>query len=321
MSNVTVVIPVFNASEFLEETLQSVWTQTLLPEEIVLVDDKSTDHTIDVVRDLTLRSPVPIRIIELNENSGGPARPMNVGVDAAKTRFVAMLDHDDWMATTRLENAVQAIGSSGTQALVMGNYHLICNIERVKGSSSMERFPHISTAIRESGGRFLFLSRGEWLGEFFSESIQCSCSNHFFPKSLWKSVGAYRESVGLSSDFDFVLRAFNQGVFWTSSEAFVKRVHVKNAWQPSLSNRKLAIRIRQDFLSCFCDRGDKKDLDERFIACLKDEIQWLRWNGYNRESLSYSLKLLMKAPRYWVLREIALNVAGSSRIFKSIFYK
>ena len=320
MSNVTVVIPVFNASEFLAETLQSVWTQTLLPEEIVLVDDKSTDHTIDVVRDLTLRSPVSIRIIELNENSGGPARPMNVGVEAAKTRFVAMLDHDDWMAPTRLENAVQAIGVSGAQALVMGNYHLKCNREQVQGSSSIERFPHISTAIRESGDPFLFLPRGEWLGDFFSASIQCSCSTHFFPKLLWKSVGAYRESVGLSSDFDFVLRAFNQGVFWTSSEAFVKRVHVKNAWQPSLDNRKLAIKIRQDFFSC-CDMGDKKNLEERLIASLKNEIQWLRWNGYNRESLLYSMKLLMKVPRYWVLREIGLNVVGSSRIVKSFIHK
>jgi glycosyltransferase involved in cell wall biosynthesis len=310
MNDVTVVIPIYNASGFLSETMASVWKQTQLPQEIILVDDKSKDDTLDVARVLASESPVPVRIVEMPSNSGGPAKPMNAGIDAAKTRFVAMLDHDDWLARTRLQDALEAIHHSKIDALVMGNYRLVCNGAPVHGSGSLDRFPKLEKALITSKDRYAFLAKEEWLVDFFTDSIQCSCSNHFFPKSLWKSVGGYREDIGLSSDFDFALRAFRDGVIWTNSDAFSKRVHQNNAWQASLENRNLAIRIRREYLKQACAPKMRPTIEKQFTSCLKKEIQWLRWNGHYRQSLAHSLPLCLSSPRFWIFREIALSVLG-----------
>jgi len=313
VSDITVVIPVFNASAFLKETLQTVWDQSVLPAEVVLVDDHSTDDSVAVAERLAGESPVAVRLIQTSRNSGGPATPMNLGVQAARTKYICMLDHDDWMAPTRLEEALKALSSGNRPAMVMGNYELVCNGKVVEGCGSMYRFPQIAKVFSDTNTSTAFLDRDNWLGAFFSESIQCSCSNHFFPKILWDSVGGYREEIGLSSDFDFVLRAFGDGIYWTRCQSFRKRVHDGNAWQATLENRALAMRIREDFTNRFCREDDRKIIEERFLECLRKEVRWLRWNGYNNASIGSCISAIKKSPRAWIFREITLNCLGLIR--------
>ena len=59
--SISVVIPSYNASRFIRETLTSVFAQTRLPEEIVVVDDASSDGTPAIVRELVKSAPVPLR--------------------------------------------------------------------------------------------------------------------------------------------------------------------------------------------------------------------------------------------------------------------
>src|SRR6266545_2753154 len=71
---VTVVVPTYNGRAYLPEAIQSVWAQTRLPDELIVVDDASSDRTADVAEELLQASPVPARVIRLPRNSGGPAR-------------------------------------------------------------------------------------------------------------------------------------------------------------------------------------------------------------------------------------------------------
>ncbi len=82
-SRVSVIIPTYNGSAFISEALESVWQQTHLPREIIVVDDASTDGTPELLRQLATRSLVPLRVIGLKDNCGGPAQRMNVGMTAA----------------------------------------------------------------------------------------------------------------------------------------------------------------------------------------------------------------------------------------------
>lgn len=93
MESVSVVIPAYNAERFLGETLESVLSQTLPPDEIVVVDDGSTDSTSDLVRSFHDR-----RIRLIVQPNAGTAVACNRGVSAATGRWIAFVDADDvWM--------------------------------------------------------------------------------------------------------------------------------------------------------------------------------------------------------------------------------
>jgi glycosyltransferase involved in cell wall biosynthesis len=99
----TVVIPVHNGENFLRETLESVLDQSYPPVEIIVVNDGSTDKTLLVAKEFGAR----IRILD-RENAGVSAS-RNVGISAAATDWVALIDHDDLWEKEHLANLACAI--------------------------------------------------------------------------------------------------------------------------------------------------------------------------------------------------------------------
>lgn len=104
LAAVSVVIPCHNNAHTLPTTLASVAAQTLLPAEIICVDDGSRDNTIAVLHELqsSLFSPGLMRIIVLPENLGAAAA-RNHGMNAASQDYIAFLDADDVWHERKLE--------------------------------------------------------------------------------------------------------------------------------------------------------------------------------------------------------------------------
>lgn len=111
---VTVVIPAFNAAQFVSATLQSVLSQTYANFEVVVVDDCSADETVNIVRSFGERDP-RIKLISLEQNRGAPAAPRNIGVAAAKGRWIAFLDADDIWHPDKLRCQVEALQRTGAK--------------------------------------------------------------------------------------------------------------------------------------------------------------------------------------------------------------
>ncbi|HFI0404451.1 TPA: glycosyltransferase family 2 protein [Streptococcus suis] len=101
---VSVIIPVYNASQFIEETVQSVLEQTYQHFEIILVDDVSTDSSVSIIRKMMAKDK-RISLLE-NEVNSGVAIARNKGVAAATGRFICFLDADDLWIPTKLERQV-----------------------------------------------------------------------------------------------------------------------------------------------------------------------------------------------------------------------
>lgn len=99
---VTIIIPTYNAERYLARTLSTVASQTYTNYELVIVDDKSTDSTLDVALEYADIQP-NVRVISLDSNSGGPATPRNVGISCASGSYVAFLDADDLWHPQKLE--------------------------------------------------------------------------------------------------------------------------------------------------------------------------------------------------------------------------
>tara|TARA_B100000795_G_C22792976_1_gene437856 strand:+ start:265 stop:1077 length:813 start_codon:yes stop_codon:yes gene_type:complete len=91
---VTIILPNFNSSRYIESTLNSVLNQTYKNLEIIVIDNGSTDDSLDIVRSKILIDD-RINLIELKSNSGGPAHPRNVGINQSLGAYLAFIDSDD----------------------------------------------------------------------------------------------------------------------------------------------------------------------------------------------------------------------------------
>jgi glycosyltransferase involved in cell wall biosynthesis len=102
---ITAVIPIYNGELLVRDAVESVFSQTALPDEVVVVDDGSTDGTPRMLR--RLASEYPLKAITTPNR--GQASAINVGVRAARHEFIALLDHDDVWHSDKLERQVEQL--------------------------------------------------------------------------------------------------------------------------------------------------------------------------------------------------------------------
>ena len=102
----SVVIPMFNSAKYIPQTLESLLYQTLKDFEVVIVDDCSTDNSVEVVESFMDRfaaQGIRLHLIRLPNNSKTPGLPRNIGIQFACGEYVAFLDSDDLLTETALE--------------------------------------------------------------------------------------------------------------------------------------------------------------------------------------------------------------------------
>ncbi len=97
---VSIIIPMYNAEKYIEETIKSVMLQTYQNWEIIVVSNASTDRSEELIASL---DDARIQVIKSDINSGGPAKPRNIGLGHAKGEYIAFLDADDLWTKDKLE--------------------------------------------------------------------------------------------------------------------------------------------------------------------------------------------------------------------------
>ncbi len=131
-TEVSVVIPAYNAEDFIQSTLATVAAQTILPREVILIDDGSLDNTSAVVESFSGANPhIPLRL--LRKPHLGPGAARNAGVQVATGSWIAFLDSDDQWEPTKLERMAAAFRQFPTA-------NILCHNEihqRLDGSNSV----------------------------------------------------------------------------------------------------------------------------------------------------------------------------------------
>ena len=119
MSRVTVsvVVPAFQASAFLHDSLASIRDQTHPVDEVVVVDDGSTDETRRLALDFATSWPA---VTVLSQPNAGPSAARNTGIAAAAGDFVTFLDADDRMVPERVEVQVDHLERNPGDDIVFG---------------------------------------------------------------------------------------------------------------------------------------------------------------------------------------------------------
>ncbi|MBD0831200.1 glycosyltransferase family 2 protein [Aestuariibaculum sediminum] len=119
---VSIITPAYNSEDYIVETVNSVINQTYNNWELILVDDASTDTTLNLLNDI-VNSDSRIQLHCLNTNSGA-AVARNFGIDKAKGEYIAFLDSDDLWKPNKLQTQIAFMTSEGCD-ICFSDYELI----------------------------------------------------------------------------------------------------------------------------------------------------------------------------------------------------
>lgn len=103
---VSVIVPIYNAAPYLQETLDSIMASTYRPIEVVMVDDGSKDNSLHIAQDFCAHHPECVVIVQENQ---GVSVARNNAIRAAKGKYILPVDADDTIANTFIQKAVEVI--------------------------------------------------------------------------------------------------------------------------------------------------------------------------------------------------------------------
>jgi hypothetical protein len=104
---VSVILPCYNSEKLISDSIQSIFNQTFQKWELIIIDDASTDNTVEIIRQFT---DPRIRLIQLPVNQGYP-HAMNIGIGQASGKYIARMDADDVSHPRRLEEQLRVLKS------------------------------------------------------------------------------------------------------------------------------------------------------------------------------------------------------------------
>jgi glycosyltransferase involved in cell wall biosynthesis len=205
-SSVSVIIPAYNAGQRVARTIATALNQTLPVLEVIVVDDGSTDDTVEVVS----KFGGPVRVV--SKPNGGPASARNLGASLARGEWLAMLDADDWWFPRK--NELQ-FAHAADDDIGLSHCRLDHRIERPPAELTFRALwdrnwiGNSSVMIR----RAVF----ESLGGFVEDRGLISVEDY----NLWLRVAAagwrvvtcphilvhYTQGIGISSNADRLMRA------------------------------------------------------------------------------------------------------------------
>lgn len=190
MAYFTVIIPLYNKENHIEETLKSVLSQTFQDFEIIIVEDCSTDNSKQKAESVVSEK---IKIIQHEKNRGLSAS-RNTGIQNASSAFLAFLDADDIWHKEFLEKIHQLTQNFPSAGLFATNYvEAYSNEVAVSPSSNLKDF-----------------NRDGIVQDFFESNLY---QNIYCPSSLcarkevFEKIGDYNTMINYGEDIDFNIRA------------------------------------------------------------------------------------------------------------------
>jgi glycosyltransferase involved in cell wall biosynthesis len=184
---VSVIIPCYNAGQFLAQTVESVFCQTFTDYEIILVDDGSTDNTAEVIKSFDTK----VRA-EFGPNRGASAA-RNRGTELAQGKFIQYLDADDLLRPDAIEKRVNALEASGADVAYSDWQRLEENEkgEFIPGHITARRIEHIHPDYQIA----LFT-------DFWAPPAAL-----LYHRRIVEAIGSWNESLPIIQDARFLLDA------------------------------------------------------------------------------------------------------------------
>ena len=197
---VSIIIRTYNRADLIERAIQSALEQSFQDFEIIVADDGSTDHTKELVEQLTLKDH-RIRFVT-QDHSGRPGRTLNLGLQNSRGRYIAMLDSDDEWLPSKLEKQIKLLESSAP------NIGLVfCHTIAINQDGAPEKRP-VSHAAN-------FLEAILLKGYLFPSSMLAK-------KEVFGVIGPIDENFLIMDDWDMFIRMAQECQYNFVSEPLYK---------------------------------------------------------------------------------------------------
>tara|TARA_A100001011_G_scaffold100527_1_gene105921 strand:+ start:1393 stop:2328 length:936 start_codon:yes stop_codon:yes gene_type:complete len=303
----SIVIPLYNKEDYVLNTLNSIFKQTFSNYEIIIVNDASTDNSLQLVKELNDKR---IRIIENKENLGLSAT-RNAGISNAKSDYIAFLDADDCWHTTFLERIAALIEEFPNEGVFATFYE-----ENFKGK---RLYPKIKIPDHKKGTSFLVTN-------FFKLNMYrliLTQSCFAAKKEVLENINGYDTTVTFAEDIDFYIRCFSKHnlayhyetcvTINTTVTSSLTQSSTRDKTYPDLT-KKLGLSLDIDkfiyfYIYCFCQRLKlEKRLDE--VQKLREEID-VKYLNFFQALLLYLphpfYRLLVKLKKFLIRLGVQVN--------------
>ena len=190
---ISIGIPFFNAEKYLEDAIKSVLAQTFKNWELILVDDGSTDRSLEIAQSFV---DPRIRIISDGYNRRLPYR-LNQIINEAKYDFIARMDADDLMAVDRLEKQVKVLNENPEIDLVVTSLYSIGNKNEILGKRIFSNHQMQPKEILQGLTNLLhpsLLARKAWCQRNLYQIDNCLAEDY----ELWLSAA-------IKNDFNYLV--------------------------------------------------------------------------------------------------------------------
>lgn len=226
---ISVVMPVFNHARFLTRTLESLCAQSRLPDELVAVDDGSTDGSVEAVRGFARRAPFPVTLIQ--QANAGAHVALNRGMALARGGIIALLNSDDAYAAERISRLVGALDDA--HWLAFSSVALVDDADRPANSPYARE---LETRLRDAA------AAPDLLRVLVRHNAAVSTGNLVFRRALLDVTGGFA-GLRVCHDWDFLLAAtFATRLRLVPEPLYVYRLHAANTF----SGLTLAGRLEGD---------------------------------------------------------------------------
>lgn len=280
MIKISVCMPNYNYGQFLEEAILSVFQQDYKNIEFIIVDDGSTDNSLEIINKYKKISPISMKVFDGKHR--GVAAAMNIAIDSCTGSWIAMFHSDDFSDKTRISKQVSMIKKNDV-LIHTGYLNIDQNGTRDSYDSSLEMPPYQGDDFRN-----LLLHKRD----VRSPTIM-------FNKEKFLEDGNFNENLPVE-DWQLILKLASKGTFSYVNEFLVyRRVHSTNISLLShqkknyFSFNEVALDLLNELIPN--DMNKEKIIVIHICNVLRNSIAL----GSFRKAQDCCLKTLKKYPKYW----------------------
>jgi glycosyltransferase involved in cell wall biosynthesis len=230
MPTVSVIIPSYNHEKFIKECIQSVLDQTFQDLEIIITDDDSIDHTVDVIESF---DDPRIKLFKFHKNQGVSIAANNC-IRHASGKYIAWLSSDDVWYSRKLAVQVKYLDEHPKVAVVFGKVDWI---DEYGNPIRNRQFPYMNIYEVENRSRF------EWLRHFFLKGNCLSLPCSLVRTECFAELGMFNSTYANIQDFDLWIRICHKADIHILDQKLIKNRWISDETNASGDNIRTRLRV------------------------------------------------------------------------------